>query len=124
MLPAAHRMRRPAEFEQAVRRGARGGRESLVVHLVTRTDPGPGPVVGFVVSKGVGNAVVRNKVKRRLRALVRERLTTIPADSGIVVRALAPAATREYASLGADLDSALDVARSRARRRSEAVGSR
>ncbi|MDM8085179.1 ribonuclease P protein component [Cellulomonas cellasea] len=125
MLPAAHRMRRPAEFEQAVRRGARGGRESLVVHLVTRTDPGPGPAVGFVVSKGVGNAVVRNKVKRRLRALVRERLTELPADSNVVVRALAPAATREYSSLGSDLDSALDVARSRARRRrDEGSGSR
>ncbi|MCC2307892.1 ribonuclease P protein component [Cellulomonas chengniuliangii] len=124
MLPAAHRMRRPAEFEQAVRRGARGGRESLVVHLVTRTDPGPGPVVGFVVSKGVGNAVVRNRVKRRLRALVRDRLGAIPADSGIVVRALAPAATREYAALGSDLDSALDVARSRSKRRNEGMRAR
>lgn len=95
-----------------------------MVHLVTRTDPGHGPVVGFVVSKGVGNAVVRNKVKRRLRALVRERLTDLPADSGIVIRALAPAATREYASLGSDLDSALDVARSRARRRLQGTGSR
>ena len=81
-------------------------------------------MVGFVVSKGVGNAVVRNKVKRRLRALVRERLTDLPADSGIVIRALAPAATREYASLGSDLDSALDVARSRARRRLQGTGSR
>ncbi|WP_348519197.1 ribonuclease P protein component [Cellulomonas chengniuliangii] len=124
VLPAAHRMRRPAEFEQAVRRGARGGRESLVVHLVTRTDPGPGPVVGFVVSKGVGNAVVRNRVKRRLRALVRDRLGAIPADSGIVVRALAPAATREYAALGSDLDSALDVARSRSKRRNEGMRAR
>lgn len=110
-------MRRPAEFEQAVRRGARGGRESLVVHLVTQTDPGPGPVVGFVVSKGVGNAVTRNTVKRRLRALVRERLALLPADSAVVVRALAPAATREYAQLGSDLDSAIDVAQRRARRR-------
>jgi len=95
-----------------------------VVHLVTRTDPGPGPVVGFVVSKGVGNAVVRNRVKRRLRALVRDRLGAIPADSGVVVRALAPAATREYAALGSDLDSALDVARSRNRRRNEGMRAR
>ncbi|HMC03677.1 MAG TPA: ribonuclease P protein component [Cellulomonadaceae bacterium] len=116
MLPAAHRMRRPAEFEQAVRRGARGGRESLVVHLATRTDPGPGPVVGLVVSKSIGNAVTRNKVKRRLRALVRARLDTMPADAGVVVRALAPAATRAYADLGADLDAALETATRRSRR--------
>jgi ribonuclease P protein component len=110
-------MRRPAEFERAVRRGARGGRESLVVHLVTETDPGPGPVVGLVVSKGIGNAVVRNRVKRRLRALVRERLDSLPADSGIVVRALPPSSTRAYAALGEDLDIALKVATRRARQR-------
>jgi ribonuclease P protein component len=94
-------MRRSADFEQAVRRGARGGRDSLVVHLTTRTDPGPGPVVGFVVSKAVGTAVTRNLVRRRLRG----------------VRALPPAAGRPYASLGSDLDAALAVARRRAAQR-------
>ena len=109
-------MRRPAEFEQAVRCGARGGRESVVVHLATRTDLGPGPVVGLVVSKSIGNAVTRNKVKRRLRALVRVRLNSMPANAGVVVRALAPAATRAYTDLGADLDVALETAVRRSRR--------
>lgn len=81
-----------------------------MVHLVTRTDPGPGPAVGFVVSKGVGNAVTRNAVKRRLRALTRERLTLLPADTDLVVRALGPAATADYATLGRDLDGALRTA--------------
>ena len=120
VLPAAHRMRRPAEFEQAVRRGVRGGRESLVVHLATRNDPGPGPVVGLVVSKSIGNAVTRNKVKRRLRALVRGRLGSMSADASVVVRALAPAATRAYADLGADLDAALETAAKRSRRSARA----
>jgi ribonuclease P protein component len=110
-------MRRSADFEQAVRRGARGGRDSLVVHLTTRTDPGPGPVVGFVVSKAVGTAVTRNLVRRRLRGLVAERLSTLPPSAGLVVRALPPAAGRPYASLGSDLDAALAVARRRAAQR-------
>lgn len=109
-------MRRSADFERAVRRGARAGRNTLVVHLVTRTDPGPGPAVGFVVSKGVGNAVTRNRVKRRLRALATERLGTLPADADLVVRALAPAAEADYATLGAELDGALRTA---SRRRAE-----
>ncbi|WP_421735664.1 ribonuclease P protein component [Cellulomonas sp.] len=118
MLSAAHRMRRAADFEQAVRRGARGGRDTLVVHLTTKTDhSASGPVVGLVVSKAVGNAVTRNLVKRRLRELVRARLTALPADAGIVVRALPPAATQPYALLGADLDAALETAERRARRR-------
>jgi ribonuclease P protein component len=109
-------MRRSAEFERAVRSGARAGRNTLVVHIVTRTDPGPGPAVGFVVSKGVGNAVVRNRVKRRLRALASERLGDLPPDADLVVRALAPAATVDYATLGRDLDGALRTA---TRRRAE-----
>lgn len=116
MLPAAHRMRRSADFERTVRQGARAGRNTLVVHLVTRTDPGPGPAVGFVVSKGVGNAVVRNRVKRRLRALTTERLGTLPSGTDLVVRALGPAATADYATLGQELDGALRTA---GRRRAE-----
>lgn len=119
MLPAAHRMRRSADFERTVRSGVRAGRNTLVVHLVTRTDPGPGPAVGFVVSKGVGNAVTRNRVKRRLRALTTERISVLPADADLVVRALGPAATADYATLGQELDGAL---RTVGRRRAERAG--
>ena len=97
-----------------MRSGARGGRESLVVHLVTRSEPGP--IVGFVVSKAIGNAVARNKVKRRLRALVRDRLEAMPSRAGVVVRALAPAASAGYVALGKDLDAALKMAERREHR--------
>jgi ribonuclease P protein component len=73
---------------------------------------------GFVVSKAVGNAVVRNTVRRRLRHLVRERLPELPAGSTVVVRALPPAAGASYAQLGADLDAALATARTPRGRRS------
>jgi len=63
--------------------------------------------VGFVVSKAVGGAVVRNQVKRRLRHLARERLESLPGSAVLVVRALPPAATTTSAQLGVDLDSAL-----------------
>jgi ribonuclease P protein component len=121
VLPAAHRMRRSADFERAVRGGVRAGRSTVVVHLVTRTDPGPGPAVGFVVSKGVGNAVVRNRVKRRLRALATERLGTLPDGADLVVRALGPAAEADYAGLGRDLDGALRTAGRRLAERSGAA---
>jgi ribonuclease P protein component len=62
---------------------------------------------GFVVSKAVGGAVVRNRVRRRLRHLVRDRLDALPAGSTLVVRALPAAAERSYEQLGADLDAAI-----------------
>jgi ribonuclease P protein component len=60
-----------------------------------------------VVSRAVGGAVVRNKVKRRLRNLVRARIDGLPVGAMLVVRALPAAAERSYTDLGADLDGAL-----------------
>lgn len=68
---------------------------------------GSAPRVGFVVSKAVGTAVVRNRVKRRLRHAMRERMDRLPAGSLLVVRAQAPAATTSYPELVADLDRCL-----------------
>ena len=68
------------------------------------------PTVGFVVSRAVGNAVVRNAVRRRLRQLSRERLAQLPPGAEVVVRALPAAAAATYADLGADLDRCLQRA--------------
>ena len=136
MLAAAQRLRRSSDFAAAVRGGRRVGRGAVVVHLTlpqptgttATTSPEPARTTGaetsapsragFVVSKAVGNAVVRNKVRRRLRHLVRERLAELPAGSTLVVRALPAAAETSYARLGADLDAALAAARGPRGRRS------
>ncbi|MEV8606655.1 ribonuclease P protein component [Amycolatopsis sp. NPDC051373] len=110
MLPAAARLRRSEDFRVVLRRGSRAGRRRLVVHALT-TDPSaaaPDAVrAGFVVSKAVGNSVVRHRVTRQLRHLVSARLGTLPPGSSLVVRALPPAASASSAELGADLDAAL-----------------
>lgn len=106
-MPSASRMRRSDEFADAIRRGRRAGRSTLVVHLKTREADTP-PLVGFVVSKAVGGAVVRNRVKRRLRHLMRDRLQAIPRGSLLVVRANPPAASARSEHLAAELDAVLD----------------
>lgn len=114
MLPSENRLRRRQDFATAVRRGRRAGRPLLVVHLrQDATDPHvpggstPPARAGFVVSKAVGGAVQRNRVKRRLRHLVRARLDLLPPGSLVVVRALPEAGSADHAQLALDLDAAL-----------------
>lgn len=77
--------------------------------------------VGFVVSKAVGGAVVRNAVRRRLRGLVMEHIDAVPQGTDVVVRALPGAAGADYATLGADFRSALAASMERAARQTVAT---
>lgn len=109
MLPVVSRLTHRDEFASVIRRGHRGGRARLVVHL-HRAEEASGPRAGFVVSKAVGKSVVRHRVARRLRHLVGSRLADLPADALLVVRALPPAAASTSAELGEDLDAGLRTA--------------
>ncbi|MGI3784446.1 MAG: ribonuclease P protein component [Janthinobacterium lividum] len=114
MLAQAARMRSSQEFRETARRGARSGRPTVVVHALdsarssagsSPTSPFDGVHVGFVVSKAVGNAVTRNRVKRRLRHLAAVALVDVPPGTRLVVRALPRAATHAD-ELASDLDQA------------------
>jgi ribonuclease P protein component len=124
VLAAAQRLRRREDFAATIRHGRRAGRGAVVVHLsvVQRTDEAQTAAVvslptraGFVVAKSVGTAVTRNKVRRRLRHLIRDRLPALPAGAAVVVRALPASAVRTSADLGTDLDAALAAALGRGR---------
>jgi len=106
VLTRANRLTSSRVFSQAVRRGRRAGTRTLVVHLAHEGEK-DAPQVGLVVSKAVGPAVTRNRVKRRLRHLSRERLGSLPGSAVLVVRALPPAASASSARLSEDLDKAL-----------------
>ncbi len=64
--------------------------------------------MGFVVSKAVGNSVVRHRVTRRLRALMAQRLTALPEGTDVVVRAQPAAAAARFDELAAELDRGLE----------------
>jgi ribonuclease P protein component len=67
--PAPARLRKRAEF-LAVRRGEKRRGRLFLLEVLERGDDAP-PRVGFTVTKKVGNAVVRNRIRRRLREAVR-----------------------------------------------------
>jgi ribonuclease P protein component len=80
----------------------------VVVHQLLRAGPVAEPArVGFVVNKAVGNAVLRNRVHRRLRAVMAAQLPNLPAGSLTVVRALPASASSSYDELVDDVHGAL-----------------
>src|SRR3954447_17746501 len=114
VLPAAARMRARSEFTATVRGGARAAAPSVTVHLRAGESGRPAPHVGFIVTRGVGGAVVRNRVRRRLRHLLRARLDRLPAGAAVVVRVSPAAVTASSADLARDVDRALGRATDRA----------
>jgi ribonuclease P protein component len=62
---------------------------------------------GFVVGKRIGNAVTRNLVKRRLRAIIAEWQTSIAPGNMVVITARPAAATRSFTDLSDDVRSLL-----------------
>jgi len=80
------------------------------VHVLGADDGSASPVVGFVVSKAVGGAVVRNRTKRRLRALVRPLVDHLTRGTRVVVRAQPAAVLASSSTLSSDLRRALERA--------------
>ena len=74
MLPAEQRLRKNEDFRVVYKRGRSYVGDLAVLYILRRPDPPDGAQsrrIGFVVSKKLGDAVVRNRIKRRLREAVR-----------------------------------------------------
>lgn len=104
-------MRDATDFKFVMRRGSKSGRKTAVVYIARTGDALS--MAGFAVSKAVGGAVIRNRVKRRMRAIMAELLPTLPPGSGVVVRALPASADATFSQLHADLSGALAAANSK-----------
>jgi ribonuclease P protein component len=114
VLPRLLRMHHSKDFRRTTKRGIRVSRPTLVVHAMHVPSDVPSERdgverqrlrVGFVVSGALGNAVTRNRVKRRLRHLAAAHVAETPVGMDIVVRALPRAAT-EPEVVPTDLGSA------------------
>ena len=89
---------RSTEDFRRVRRSGRSWAHPLLVLFVA---PGTEPAtrVGISVSKRVGGAVVRNRVKRRIREIMREQLSSLRPGWDLMIVARQGSATATYAEL-------------------------
>jgi ribonuclease P protein component len=92
VLAKANRVVTAGDYKATVRNGRRRTMPTVVLYIRQRGEAGP-VRFGFIVAKTVGNAVVRNLVRRRLKSVAFDHLEGVAAGSDVVIRAL-PAASQ------------------------------
>ncbi len=97
-LPSDQRLKRTRDFAAVREQGKSVTGRCLI--LATRPRPdSPRPHAGFTTTKRIGNAVTRNRVRRRLRAIVREFYPSLTVTHDIVTIAKWPAVKADFAEL-------------------------
>jgi ribonuclease P protein component len=110
-FPRSVRLLRHADFERVYKQGRRHFASHMTVFYLARTEAGTeaaGPRVGFTVSKALGGAVVRNRMKRRLREAVRL-YGTIPAAMDVVINPKKSLLTADFVDVQREIHRAFEV---------------
>ena len=106
MLARANRIVRADDYRTTVRRGRKSGTAHSVVYVRRRDDD----LIrfGFIVAKTVGNAVVRNTVRRRLKGVCHELMPNLSPGVDIVIRALPGSPDVAWSTLLTDISEVVD----------------
>jgi ribonuclease P protein component len=101
LYPREARLVRRGEFDAVYRAGKRRSSSHFTVFF--RANELPQSRFGFSIKKALGGAVVRNRIRRRVREVVRCHRLEIPAGWDIVIHPKSSVARAEFRALTADL---------------------
>jgi ribonuclease P protein component len=117
-FPRSVRLLRRGDFDQVYRQGRKHFAGHMTVFFRRRELKG-GPRVGFTVGKVLGGAVMRNRLRRRLREAVRRRLRLLDAPVDLVIHPKRSALDLEFALLVAETEGAFAAIRKLVRQPTE-----
>ena len=102
-MPTAHRLRKHADYQHAYGRSRKQHTKQMAYFAAPRPadrrSDTPGPRVGLTVPKALGKAHDRNRIKRRLRAVVAANLPLLTAPVDVILHPRRSVLTLEFAVL-------------------------
>ena len=105
MLPRHNRIVEPGDFRQVVRRG----HKHVTAHLIVYRRPSEHARVGVIVTAKRGNAVVRNTLRRRARAITRTLIDDGALAGDVIIRFRYDSAAPSFIELKAEIDDAMSA---------------
>ncbi len=110
LFPRAARLLRHADFERVYEQGKRHFASHITVFYLRRESPG-GPRIGFTVGRGLGGAVERNRMKRRLREAVRMNYPGNDIGVDVVINPKKSLLKAEFSELLDQIERAFEIVR-------------
>lgn len=116
-MPTPERLRASRDFA-AARKGRRFDAGRFLLQVVDRREPEPGEArLGFTITRKIGTAVERNRIRRRLRAAVREAGDAFRRGHDYVVVARREVLSEDFAALAQSLSRATSHVHARGAKR-------
>jgi ribonuclease P protein component len=103
-FPKWHRILRSSDFRKVYDEGFRFSCQHFAAFCLACTDQQDGPKVGFTVSRAMGKAVVRNRMRRRMREAVRTKLSGLEPRWRIVFNPRRPVLTAPLEAIRRDIE--------------------
>jgi ribonuclease P protein component len=107
-FPRTARLLRHADFERVYKQGRRHFAALITVFYLARAEAS-GPRVGFTIGRGLGGAVERNRMKRRLREAVRKHRGSLTVAVDVVINPKKSLLTADFSEITNQIQKAFEV---------------